>query len=144
MEQSGLWIMKNHPYIGATPDGLIGRESTVEIKCPYTAEDYQINEYTCTCSYKNENNELSLRKDHPFFFQVQGQLMVTDRSHCFFIVYTFVDIVVFNIFRNDLFIDKMFKKLEQFIVNFLKPVILNKYFFRDYDLIFGTSKIMKN
>ncbi|CAH0717091.1 unnamed protein product, partial [Brenthis ino] len=33
----GLFIDKSHCYIGVTPDGLIGTDTIVEIKCPMTA-----------------------------------------------------------------------------------------------------------
>lgn len=33
----GLFVMLNHPYNGVSPEGLLGKNSLVEVKCPYTA-----------------------------------------------------------------------------------------------------------
>lgn len=37
IEPCGLFIDENYPFIGATPDGLVGDDKIVEIKCPITA-----------------------------------------------------------------------------------------------------------
>jgi hypothetical protein len=36
IQQSGLFISKEHSYLAATLDGLIGDNGIVEIKCPYS------------------------------------------------------------------------------------------------------------
>jgi hypothetical protein len=43
IEPCGLFIVKNLPYLGATPDGLCGDDTIVEVKCPITA--YNIGKY---------------------------------------------------------------------------------------------------
>ncbi|KAG8227302.1 hypothetical protein J437_LFUL004851 [Ladona fulva] len=35
---AGLFIDEDKPYLAATPDGLIGEDGVVEIKCPYSLE----------------------------------------------------------------------------------------------------------
>jgi len=35
----GLFIDSIHVFLGATPDDLIGADTLVEIKCPYSAEN---------------------------------------------------------------------------------------------------------
>lgn len=39
INESGLIIDKEFPFLGTSPDGLISTDTTVEIKCPYTAKD---------------------------------------------------------------------------------------------------------
>lgn len=60
-------------WIGASPDGLIGDDGLIEIKCPKfsTMMDYLI------------------KKELPktYYYQVHGQLLVTDRSWCDFVAY---------------------------------------------------------
>lgn len=36
---SGLIVDLNQPFLAASPDGLIGSDSLVEIKCPASAKD---------------------------------------------------------------------------------------------------------
>ena len=31
---SGLWVTPDYPFLGASPDGIIGKDTVVEIKCP--------------------------------------------------------------------------------------------------------------
>lgn len=37
IEPWGLFVDHQYPFIGATPDGLIGQDNIVEIKCPLVA-----------------------------------------------------------------------------------------------------------
>lgn len=39
VEESGLLISKTHPNLAASPDGLVGNDTVLEIKCPFTAKD---------------------------------------------------------------------------------------------------------
>lgn len=36
VEKCGLYISIERPYLGASPDGLLGPETIIEVKCPYT------------------------------------------------------------------------------------------------------------
>ena len=60
-------------WVGASPDGLIGDEGILEIKCPapHTFIDYILSE----------------RLPSEYTYQVQGQLYVTKRKWCDFIAY---------------------------------------------------------
>lgn len=40
----GLFIDRHHYFMSATPDGLVGDEMTVEIKCPVVASKMDIDE----------------------------------------------------------------------------------------------------
>ena len=37
VDGSGLLISDRYPYLGASPDGLIGDDLVVEVKCPYAS-----------------------------------------------------------------------------------------------------------
>jgi len=37
VETTGFWLHPEIPYFGASPDGLVGTEGLIEIKCPRTA-----------------------------------------------------------------------------------------------------------
>lgn len=37
VEQSGLVLHTEHPFVGCSPDGLIGADGGCEIKCPYSS-----------------------------------------------------------------------------------------------------------
>lgn len=66
----------NHPTIpnvGASPDGLVGNDGVLEIKCPYT-----ISKHIATI----EANAIT---DKNYQWQVQGQMWVTERQWCDFV-----------------------------------------------------------
>jgi len=64
-----------HPeinYIAGTPDGLIGEDGIIEIKCPYNPMNHFAN--------ITENAQL---KDYGY--QIQGYMWITDRKWCDFV-----------------------------------------------------------
>lgn len=72
-EKCGFFISAEYPFLGASPDGLLGEDTIIEIKCPYSSRKSLINEITVPYLYYN-NGELALKKNHPYYAQVQGQL----------------------------------------------------------------------
>lgn len=77
--QTGLAVAQTgfvrHPeleWVGASPDGLVGDEGIVEIKCPYTPKAHL-------------STILSGEVPSEYVWQVQGNLWVTGRKWCDFI-----------------------------------------------------------
>lgn len=60
-------------YIGASPDGLVGSDGIVEVKCPAA---HTLIEYA-----------MSQKLPSAYYYQVHGQLLVTGRKWCDFIAY---------------------------------------------------------
>jgi len=91
VKETGIWLHESG-ILGASPDGLIGNNHIVEIKCPYTARDMTIDEALQTKSFylerAGEDNSLMLKKSHVYWHQVQGQLHITKREYCYFVVWT--------------------------------------------------------
>lgn len=91
MITAGLFVDPTLPYLAASPDGLIGDNSIIEIKCPFSIRDF-----TPENAYKEnkikyleqKDDKLSLKKSHDYFYQVQGQLHITQRKFCYFVVWT--------------------------------------------------------
>ena len=136
----GLFIPVDRPYLGASPDRLLCGDSVIEVKCPYTSRFKKIDEKTVPYLRRDRYNNLSLKVHHPYYYQIQGQLYATGRQFCDFIVYTFVDICVIPIRRNDGFIAKMLKKLDYFYFNHLRPAIIEKYLYKNYGDAFFNQK----
>ena len=81
----GLFIDIENPCLGASPDGLIDEDGLVEIKCPLSAEHLTAEE-----AIKNlpqlkgifdKKNPDKMNQNHRFFYQVQGQLNITQRDY---------------------------------------------------------------
>ncbi|KAH9637625.1 hypothetical protein HF086_007339 [Spodoptera exigua] len=87
IEPCGLFIDKNLPFLGATPDGVIGEDTIVEIKCPITAFKTSIEDAINKRKinfWKKSKDGLVINKKHAWYLQVQGQLRVTGRRKCIF------------------------------------------------------------
>ncbi|XP_078681473.1 uncharacterized protein LOC144916267 [Branchiostoma floridae x Branchiostoma belcheri] len=93
VEETGLVVMKDHIYIGASPDGLVECKccdppnGLLEIKCPLSIA--HSDPKTNTPKYLLDNDGvLILSHTHGYYSQVQMQMMVTNTTWCDFFVYT--------------------------------------------------------
>lgn len=103
IQETGLWL-DDSGVIGASPDGLVGQNHVLEVKCPYTERHDSIanairNESFCL--KVNENGTYSLKQCHVYWHQVQGQMFLTNRQFCYFVVWTTKDAVSICIKRDE-------------------------------------------
>ncbi|CAI6372091.1 unnamed protein product [Macrosiphum euphorbiae] len=88
----GLFIDADKPYLAASPDGLIGNTAVLEIKCPFSIKD--TNELQTAVDNKKipyvtiVDGKMKLKKTSSYYYQVQGQLKITKRNVCYFVVYS--------------------------------------------------------
>lgn len=89
-----VFIDSKLPFLGASPDGLIGDNGLVEIKCPISASgmdpnlavfDGKIKYLTCN---KQKTEVTGVNKNHAYYYQVQGQLHISKRQYCLLAVWT--------------------------------------------------------
>lgn len=74
----------------ASPDGLIGEETILEVKCPYNQRNYAFTDETIPYLWKNIYGNVYLEETHPYYYQIQCRLMVTGRKYASLLIYTFV------------------------------------------------------
>ena len=94
---AGFVIFADKPYFGATPDAYIHdprRQEQcrlIEIKCPYKYRNLTL-ENACLngdfCSTLSTSKQIQLKRNHPYYSQIQGQLAITGRKWCDFVIYT--------------------------------------------------------
>lgn len=124
-ENSGLFICVGKPFLGATPDALVQNDTIVEVKCPFNGCRDEIEpgkNFSFLCY--DINNHIVLNKASKYYDQVQGQLFVTKRRYCFFVVYTFKDIFVEKIeYDADYCTGSLIPKLELFYEKHFRPFI---------------------
>ncbi|CAG9763450.1 unnamed protein product [Ceutorhynchus assimilis] len=89
ISQCGLFIDKKNYYLGASPDGLIGDTQLMEIKCPYSICNMNpaeaIKEKKLAFA-EFVDNEFHLKRNHNYYYQIQGQLAIADKQMCYFVV----------------------------------------------------------
>lgn len=127
VKSCGLFVDRNYPFLAASPDGLIDDDGMVEIKCPYKArnllpEDAIEQKMIQFATF--EDGKFRLKRTDKYYYQVQGQLFVTGRKFCYFIVWTPHGLLYEKIERDEECWSKMLPKLEKFYFEYLLPVIL--------------------
>ncbi|KAI7813722.1 hypothetical protein IRJ41_024467, partial [Triplophysa rosa] len=102
VQESGLWLSLSG-VLGASPDGLVGSSEILEVKCPYNAREMTIDDAVKMKRFyfSKEGDTYSLRRDHRYWHQVQGQLHLTERQTCYFVVWMTKDSVIIPISRDD-------------------------------------------
>jgi hypothetical protein len=121
--KSGLCISLEHPFLAASPDGLVGTESIVEVKCPYAARNDKI---TPNEHFPFLTDSMQLKPNHNYYAQVQGQMYITKRSHCFFVIYTLVDFKLIEVVIDKDYCQQMIAKLVSFYENHYLPFLANR------------------
>ncbi|XP_078521775.1 uncharacterized protein LOC144791018 [Lissotriton helveticus] len=96
VEDCGIFIHPKKTWLAATPDGVVTNSSTgkpiglLEVKCPYKHKDHTIRE---ACKDDNfcltpAGGSYTLKKDHPYYTQVQTQMATSGVKKTDFVVYT--------------------------------------------------------
>ena len=125
VKKCGLMVDVNHGFMAATPDGITDKY-IIEVKCPYKGRNEQITKSLKYFPYLDidEDGNLSVRKSHNYYFQIQGQLMISKQDKCVFIVYTFVDFVTIDVPYDSNFCDNELKPaLSRFYSKFYRPYV---------------------
>lgn len=81
---------------------------------------------------KEEDGHIFLDNNHDYFYQVQRQLFCTGATSCNFVIYTFKDFKCIHVKRDDIFINNMVKKLQEFYEKYFKSAVLQRLFYKEY------------
>ena len=128
-EEMGLVVMKTRPYIAVSPDLKVKcnccGEGLVEIKCPYSIKETIPS--ADNLDYLVEiNDKVSLKKNSNYYFQIQGQMAVTETAYTDFFVFTTHGNLLERTERDPSFWADLLMKLEWFWINCLAPEILTR------------------
>lgn len=129
IEPSGFFIYEKCPFLGASPDGLIGDDGIVEVKCPATAANFTpveaIENKKITFCTKDDCNNIKIKRNHSYYYQIQGQLQITDRKYCIFIVWTPKGLAYEIIEKDNDFWNSIVSKLEEFYLTCILPELID-------------------
>jgi hypothetical protein len=81
---------------------------------------------------KEEGGHIFLDNNHDYFYQIQGQLFCTGATICNFVIYTFKDFKCIHVKRDDIFINNMVNKLQEFYEKYFKSAVLQRLFYKEY------------
>ncbi|XP_076656358.1 uncharacterized protein LOC143361003 [Halictus rubicundus] len=131
IRKCGLFIDASIPFLGASPDGVIDDDDgIVEIKCPKTAENISPEEAIKTVPAVRkifvDDAGTAMNKNNCYFYQVQGQLHITQKKYCLFCVWTRKGLISLKIYRDDKFWQQeMQSKLSRFYIHCMLPEIVD-------------------
>ena len=135
----GFFICEDYPFLGATPDSTVYDPSNsshpfgfLEVKCPYSHRDRSPAEACAIPGFCSQlgtlpdgSNQVTLRRNHPYFAQVQGQMAVGGRAWCDFVIYTKSISIERIYFDEDYWLNTLLPKLVDFFDNCLGPEIVS-------------------
>lgn len=111
VNQTGLHL---HPcgYLGASPDGLVGDNCIIEVKCPYKYRNQPLNvlkvEKKYIVHYEANSKKYIINKEHDYYHQIQGQLHILKKEKCYLVLFTQVDLVSIEIIKDEEWKSNMF------------------------------------
>ncbi|XP_042142501.1 uncharacterized protein LOC121833345 [Ixodes scapularis] len=120
VHQFGLVVAPEDPWLGCSPDGIFrsedGKTTLLEIKCPSSRWKKKLTEKPLL-SYLVEDKcskEISLRKSHTYYTQIQICLYVLQLEECDLYLYCSVGHKTLNIKRDEEFLSEAIPKLRSF------------------------------
>lgn len=134
VSKCGLFIDRQRPWLAASPDGLVGEDALIEVKCPLTGKNMTPDEVVekkkgvvgSFWQYDKTNDLYSVNKRHPYHYQIQGQLQITQRQFGFLVLWTPLGVRFEKVVRDDCFWEtNMVSKLERFYFSCLLPEIID-------------------
>lgn len=133
VERSGLFIDHELPFLAATPDGLIGEDGIVEVKCPSTGSNMTPDQLIADKKgvvgsfwKQSKTGTQNINKRHQYYFQIQGQLHISRRKYCIFAIWTPLGLKLEKIAKdNGFWREEMVSKLEKFYLNCLLPELVD-------------------
>ena len=97
VEESGLWVNKKYPHLGASPDGLNADGGIIEIKCLKVFREQSVEQVLANQGntprlnqqcFLIDGDKLYLRRNHPYYYQIQLQLIVSNAPYCDFVLHS--------------------------------------------------------
>ena len=148
---SGLHLMPEKAYLGASTDGIVVCRSVdtccigcLEIKCPYSIDGnitVEMSPQNIAEKFddfflkKGADGELYLPHSHCYYAQVQGELAITNKEWCDFVVFSNNEVVVDRILADLEYWNHLEEKLEEFYVHHVIPEILSgKIFLEEFGI----------
>ncbi|XP_032081019.1 uncharacterized protein LOC116513859 [Thamnophis elegans] len=131
VKECGIIVDKDKPWLAASPDGIVqdagtGKDlSLLEVKCPYKYRNKTVTE-ACqdkTFCLENESNSYSLKKNHPYYTQVQCQMKVSGLKKTDFVVHTNKETAIAPVDFDPAFWKQTVPKLEKFYTDAVVPYL---------------------
>jgi len=124
----GTVVKPTEPWLSASPDGLLGIDTILEIKCPDPDKFDRYLEQKSYEIYKNMNGEYGVRKTKAYYLQVQLCMYCLNRKMCTLLLYfgRCRDPILINVEYDQEFINNSLPKLRSFYFKKLLPFLVDR------------------
>ena len=79
VSKTGLVLLNNYPFLGASPDGITSNGKVVEVKCSWKFKEQTPKEAAINSGHFEEiKGELQLKKSSPWYTQLQFEMAVCE------------------------------------------------------------------
>ena len=92
----GLFTHPDYPWLGGSPDGLVGTEGIIEVKCPFV------------------NQRPHLKIPYHYYCQVNGLMEIMDREWCDFVSWTVHGMKIYRVYRDKELFDYLMERYGRF------------------------------
>ena len=126
VEETGIWL-HDSGVLGASPDGLIGDDAVVEIKCPWATRDQPFHHFNSdekSIINTDCNGNIIINVKHDWYHQIQGQMHLTGRREGYLVVWTRPSITVIKMTRHQDWAQNI-DKLIQFFYKHMLPILVS-------------------
>lgn len=142
--KSGLVLSVEQPGLAASPNGFFECEchgrGVIEAKCCWSHRNEKIldviqsrNDFYLLPNTEFPEYSFVLRTTHPYYYQVQQQMLVPNSSYCLFMVYTDVEIAISLVTRDEVVCLEIKEKRQKFFAEVLLPKMVAEWFVKtDY------------
>ena len=120
-------------FSGASPDGIVQcgccGAGLTEVKCPYSVRGLSAEEWKLNW-LKYENQQVTISREHSYFYQIQAQLAICEKKYCDLVVWSDKSLIVKRIFPDPVFWEKVLNKANTFHKQIIMPELVAKFFTR--------------
>lgn len=129
----GMFVDQNNCFLSATPDLLVScsccGDGLLEIKCPVVPLCSDCTGF-CSCHLPGyivyKNCTFSVKQNHSYYTQVQGQIAITGRKWCDLFIFTVNGYLQQRIVLDEeTFYNVLFPNLKYFFINCILPELLS-------------------
>ena len=125
---SPVLLCLRHPFLGASPDGVINDSEIVEVKKVELREGESLDDGMCRFGiYKKNGSELMINKNHKYYHQMQQRLFFAPGETLAILLFQVIRGVTQNLFLkafDSVFWERVLPKLEQFYFDNIFPELV--------------------
>ncbi|XP_047246219.1 uncharacterized protein LOC124883253 [Girardinichthys multiradiatus] len=131
VERRGLVLCPDHPWFGASPDGILDSAQLLEIKCPLKSAMSLAEFITCPNGdirrLEGGNYVILPNGQHGYYLQVQLTMMCLRLESCKLVIWAPTEHLEFDISFDKDFTDAQMKHLENFYFSHMLPTLVNEF-----------------